>query len=263
MPMTLKELPKLLNGYKRDMKFTFGGYEELINLLHVNGYKITDYYNWKENDKCVILRHDVDIDLKQALKMAEFEVRNSVKSTYFVLLTSNFYNMHSQRSREILNEIQNMGHMVGLHFDEMAYPQDAGNACKVTKDVYMELKILSEILKRDITVFSYHRPTKAILDADIELQGAINSYGNLFFRQFKYLSDSRMFWREPVTDIICGKGAYAKLHILTHPFWYHEEEKSMEEILHEFLNRAKMERYDDLNDNFTGLENVVKRKEFG
>lgn len=239
------------------MKFTFGGYEQLITLLEVNGYKIADYYNWKEYDKCVILRHDVDNDLKKALKMAELEARHRVKSTYFVLLTSNFYNMHSQRNREIVNEIRDMGHTVGLHFDEMAYPQNAGNACKVAKDIQRELKVLSEILDTDVTVFSYHRPTKAILDADIKMQGVINSYGSLFFKQFKYLSDSRMLWREPVTDIIRGEGAYAQLHILTHPFWYHDEEKSMEKILYEFLSRAGMERYNDLNDNFTNLKDVI------
>ena len=244
------------------MNFTFGGYEELINLLAVNGYRIADYYNWKGNDRCVILRHDVDNDLKKALRMAELEARRNVKSTYFVLLTSNFYNMHSQRNREIVYEIQNRGHTIGLHFDEMAYPQDAGNASKVTEDICRELKTLSEILRTDVTVFSYHRPTKMILDAGIRIQGTINSYDNLFFKEFKYVSDSRMHWREPVSDIIRG-GVFARLHILTHPFWYHEEEKSMEELLHEFLNRAGMERYDDLNDNFTRLENVVKRKEFG
>lgn len=244
------------------MNFTFGRYEELTDLLIVNGYKITDYYNWQENDRCAILRHDIDYDIKKASKMAELEAQHNVKSTYFVLLTSNFYNMHSQRSREIVNEIRDMGHTIGLHFDEMAYPQDAGNTSKVTEDIYRELKIMSEILEMDVTVFSYHRPTKIILDAGIKIQGTINSYDNLFFKEFKYVSDSRMYWRESVLDTIRG-GVFARLHILTHPFWYHEEEKSMEEILHEFLNRAKMERYDDLNDNFTGLENVVKRKEFG
>lgn len=244
------------------MKFTFGGYEELINLLDVNGYKITDYYNWKENDKCVILRHDVDNDLKKALKMAEFEARHSVKSTYFVLLTSNFYNMHSQRNREIVNEIRDMGHIVGLHFDEMAYPQDAGNACMVAKDIQRELKILSDILDTDVTVFSYHRPTKAILDAEIKIQRTINSYNNLFFKQFKYLSDSRMYWRESISNIIEGGSTAPRIHILTHPFWYHEDERDMRETLGNFLRRACLDRYDDLNDNFTDLENVIKRKEF-
>lgn len=241
------------------MTFTTDGYVEMLNLLKEKGYQTTDYFSWEKYDKCVILRHDVDTDLQQALSMAETEHMHGITSTYFVLLTSNFYNIHSSRNRNIVKEIQGMGHTVGLHFDETAYPADAGYVDKIEPDIRKELGILSEVLETDITVFSYHRPTKAILDTDIKIQGAVNSYGNLFFRQFKYLSDSRMHWREPVLDII-QMGTYSHLHILTHPFWYHREEIGMKEILYDFLNRAGMERYEDLNDNFTDLGDILKWK---
>ena len=239
------------------MKFTYGGYEGLLDLLHGNGYRVSHYYNWKESEKCVILRHDVDFDLTKALEIAQLESQHSVKSTYFVLLTSNFYNLNSHKNKKIMNEIRGMGHTIGLHFDEMAYPEDIGNVSKVEKDICKELKALSEILETDVTVFSYHRPTKEILDAEISLQGVINSYGGLYFKRFKYLSDSRMFWREPVTDMIRDEGAYPLLHILTHPFWYHDEEKSIKEIVCEFISRAEMERYYDLNDNFTNVSDII------
>lgn len=239
------------------MTFAFRGYEKLLDLLSENGYKITDYHNWEKYDKCVILRHDVDTDMQKALEMAELEYRHGVTSTYFVLLTSNFYNLYSCRNRKIVNEIQHMGHTVGLHFDEMAYPEDVGNADKVTENIKKEIKVLAEILERNVTAFSYHRPTKAILDTDIKIEGAINSYGNLFFRQFKYLSDSRMHWREPVLDII-KKNEYPQLQILTHPFWYYDEEKEIKEILYDFINRADIERYNNLNDNFTSLRDIIE-----
>ena len=50
----------------------------------------------------------------------------------------------------------------------------------------------------------------------------INSYGQTFFHDFKYLSDSRRRWREPVEEII-RSGTYDRLHILTHAFWYHKQ----------------------------------------
>ncbi len=242
------------------MKFTFDSYQELLELLDENGYKTADYHNWNQYDRCVILRHDIDTDLQKALEMAELEYQYGVKSTYFVLLTSNFYNLYSKRNKKIINEIQDMGHAVGLHFDEMEYPEDMGNADKIAEDIVKELKVLTEILGINIKVFSYHRPTKTILDADIKIQGVMNSYGNLFFKQFKYLSDSRMCWREPVLDIIHG-GTYPQLQILTHPFWYHDEARSMKEVIYEFLSRANMERYDNLNDNFTNLRDVIDLEE--
>lgn len=238
------------------MIFTVHGYMHLLALLKENGYKTADYFNWEKYDKCAVLRHDVDLDLERAFSMAQTEYRLGVNSTYFVLLTSNFYNINSYKNRSIVKEIQDMGHTIGLHFDEMAYPEDAGDADKIVEDIEEEISILSEVVKTDISVFSYHRPTKAILDSDIRIQGTVNSYGDLFFKEFKYLSDSRMHWREPVLDFI-QKGIYRRMQILTHPFWYRDEERGMQKILCEFLNAAGMERYNNLNDNFTNLRDII------
>ncbi len=238
------------------MKFTYDGYTELIELIRKEDYLIADYNNWKQCEKCVILRHDVDTDLQKALELATLEYRMDIKSTYFVLITSNFYNPNSNRNRTIMKEIQNMGHTVGLHFDEMAYPDDIGRVEEITVHIQNELKMLSDILQMDVYIFSYHRPTRRILDADIRIQGAINSYSDIFFKQFKYLSDSRMYWREPALDIICGR-LYQRLHILTHPFWYQERKTDMKEIIENFIKAACIERYKDLDDNLTNLDGII------
>lgn len=242
------------------MTFTYDGYLELLNLLKENGYKIGNYNDWKEYKRCVILRHDVDTDLQQAFKMAGLEYKNEIKSTYFVLLTSNFYNLFSHKNREILKEIQSMGHAIGLHFDEMAYPGDSGNVEKIRLDIRKELNIMSEILDTEVTNFSYHRPSKAILDADICLQGTTNVYGTRFFKEFKYLSDSRMHWREPVEEIV-KSGKFPFMQILLHPFWYHEKEMNIREIIENFVSNACAERYQDLDENMTALSEIVKCEE--
>lgn len=242
------------------MIFTLDGYEHLLGLLNGNGYRIVDYFGWEKYDKCVILRHDVDMDLQRAFTLAQIEYKYKIKSTYFVLLTSNFYNIQSYRNRSILNQMQDMGHTIGLHFDEKVYPKAMGNVERVQQEIKKELNILSEILETEASVISYHRPTKEILNADIEIQGVVNSYANLFFRQFKYLSDSRMHWREPVLDII-REGKHTKLHILTHPFWYCDEKKSMREILYEFINIAGIERFNNLDENLTNLRDVIEEDE--
>lgn len=242
------------------MCFTYAECVQMLNLLKEKGYKITNYHNWNSCDRCVVFRHDVDFDMDQAFSMAQLEYEQGIESTYFVLLTSNFYNLFSKRNRDILNKIQDMGHTIGLHFDEMAYPEDAGNLDKIVPNIRKEISILSEAIQKDVTVFSYHRPTKTILDADIKIEGAVNSYGNLFFRQFKYLSDSRRCWREPVMDIIQGM-EYERLHILTHPFWYHDEDRCIKEALYYFIKKAHMERYDELNENFTKLDEIIGREE--
>ncbi len=240
------------------MNFTFQSYSTLLTLLNEEGYKIIDYSDGEKYEKCAILRHDVDFDVSQALLMAQAEYRQGIRSTFFVLVTSNLYNIHSFASRKAIKQIQDMGHTIGLHFDEVVYPEDIGKVDRIREKIKQELDILSEVLSTNIGVYSYHRPSKAILDFDIQIGGAINSYGELFFKKFKYLSDSRMHWREPVLDIIC-KRQYPRMQILTHPFWYHDKEKSMELILHDFIKKAGIQRYDDLSDNFTDLDGVIDR----
>lgn len=242
------------------MKFTYDGYIGLINLLKRNGYMICGYHDWMEQDRCVILRHDVDNDLQRALKMAEVEYEYGMRSTYFVLLTSNFYNLYSQKSRRTLNKIQDMGHTIGVHFDEKAYLEDLADVEKVKLNIRKELDIMSEILDREVAEFAYHRPSKWILDADICIEGAINAYGTKFFRRFKYLSDSRMYWREPVEKII-QSGEFPLFQILIHPFWYHEKEMDIREILESFIESAYADRYQNIDENMTELSKIVKHEE--
>ena len=81
-----------------------------------------------------------------------------------------------------------------------------------------------------------------------------------YFRSFKYLSDSRRRWREPVKDIILS-GRFKRLHILTHAFWYNNNEKDLKTSLSDFVNAGNMDRYSILDDNFTHLSDELLRDE--
>ena len=105
-----------------------------------------------------------------------------------------------------------------------------------------------------------HRPSKEILESNLKMTGIINSYGKTYFNEFKYLSDSRRRWREPVEEIVASE-QYDKLHILTHAFWYNETEKSLHDSLLDFIKLANMERYLTQKDNLTDLESVVAKEE--
>ena len=85
----------------------------------------------------------------------------------------------------------------------------------------------------------------------------MNSYGQTFFHDFKYLSDSRCRWREPVLDIISKEEAL-RLHILTHAIWYNEQEETIAETLSKFITAANHERYLTEKDNITDLESILE-----
>ncbi|MGO5115135.1 hypothetical protein ACTQ33_08910 [Candidatus Avoscillospira sp. LCP25S3_F1] len=240
------------------MNFTYEAYKAMISLLREQGYEISSYHNWENTESCVILRHDIDYCLEDSLKLARLEAEMSVSSTYFVLLTSDFYNILSPKSLHILQELQQMGHEIGLHFDEKAYAESGSD--ETIAHILQERDILSAALDTDIQCVSMHRPSKTTLEADLKIPGMVNSYGQTFFHEFKYLSDSRHRWREPVLDILKAK-SYDRLHILTHAFWYRETEETMRDTVKRFLQSATAERYDQMMDNITDLEKIIGRNE--
>jgi len=236
------------------MEFIYAAYGDMLDLLKKNKYNFSDYSNYKNYKKCVILRHDVDFNLEKALTLAKYENSNNVMSTYFVLLSTDFYNVFSKESTEILKNILILGHNIGLHFDEKKYEITDADCLRFY--VSKESNILKEVLNQEIETVSMHRPSKWILENDVKFDKITNSYSNYFFSEFKYLSDSRMFWREDVLEII-AKNSYDRLHILTHPFWYSEKVESLNYKLLQFINDSKAQRYNNINNNFKNLGEVL------
>lgn len=237
------------------MKFTYQAYRQLLALLRKQGYAFQNYHDYKDSSRCVILRHDIDNSLSQAVCLAELEAEEGVQSTYFVLLRTDFYNPASKSVQKALRRILSLNHEIGLHFDETFYSPDL-TLETITQYLILECKIMSELLGSEVSSVSMHRPSKATLDADIQIPGIINSYGKTFFHDFKYLSDSRRRWREPVEEII-RSGEYDRLHILTHAFWYHEEEEDISQTVGAFVRSANRERYRQMAENITDIDSIL------
>ena len=122
--------------------------------------------------------------------------------------------------------------------------------------IQKEAKVFSDILGTPITTVSMHRPSQKTLDANYEIPDMINSYGKTFFNDFKYLSDSRRRWREPVLDIV-NSGQYDKLHILTHAIWYNDVEEDIHDTIKQFVSAANKERYYQEKDNIKDIESIL------
>lgn len=251
------------------MHFTYDSYRHLICLLREHHYNLTDYYNYKEVQHPCILRHDIDQSPVRALQLAKVETEMDVCSTYFVLLTSDFYNVFSAKNRALLREMAAMGHTIGLHFDEVTYFDSATagpallpeeHAEKLIGLIKTEAEMLSNALDLKIDVVSMHRPSKFCLESDLKIPDIINSYGQEFFKEFKYLSDSRRHWREDALSYI-REETFVKLHILTHAFWYYETEMNLKDTLTSYLDEAREDRYEMLNRNFTNLDDALAGKE--
>lgn len=241
------------------MTFTYQGYRGLLALLREEGYAFRGYHDWQDAPRCVILRHDIDTSLPQAVKLAELEAEEGVRSTWFVLLRTDFYNVFSKSSLRALHRIQALGHEIGLHFDEASYVPALGPD-ELVQSVIKECGLLSALLETRVSSVSMHRPSETTLEAGYQIPGIVNSYGKTFFQDFKYLSDSRRRWREPVEDTVRA-GEYDRLHILTHAFWYREEEEDISRTVGDFIRAANRERYRQMADNITDLPSIVREGE--
>lgn len=243
------------------MKFTYSAYKDLVSILRKNNYSFASYHDYSNFDKCVIMRHDIDTSLDKAVSLAKLEQQLGIRSTYFILISSPFYNLISKAARDIVEDICSAGHEIGLHFDELNYTnryyRDIGG---VENAIFREIKLLEKILGKEIKSVSMHRPSKQTLQADYDLGYIKNSYGKEFFNGFKYVSDSRRRWSEDIRSVILS-GEYNKLHILTHAFCYNEVEEDFKTALYKFVKQGISYRYDILKDNITNFEDILEREE--
>ena len=105
-----------------------------------------------------------------------------------------------------------------------------------------------------------HRPSKFVLEGDIQFDGIINSYSQEYFKEWKYVSDARMNWREDL-DKIVESGQHEKIQIVTHAFWYGDQLESTKDKLMRFISEAKEERYCSVYNNFRNLDDFIRREE--
>lgn len=243
------------------MDFTYNSYKDLIKRLKNNNYDFVNYNNYEGHEKCVIMRHDVDYSVDKALQFAELENELGIKAVYFVLVSSPFYNIASKAVHEKLLKIISLGHVIGLHFDETNYSEEYYNKCGGFEAVINnEIVILKGLLDLDITCVSMHRPSKKTLEANYDLYPNKNSYGDEFFKKFKYVSDSRHRWRENITEII-DSNRYNKLHILTHAFWYNEYPEDIKTTILKFIMQSPHSRYEMIEQNIVGLSEIIEENE--
>src|SRR3989442_5762853 len=133
-------------------------YSELTKFLtHIKEkYHITTMGDW-DGSKSIIIRQDVDFDLKAAYDLSLIEKKIGVSSTFYVMTSSFTYNPMSRENRKIIKEINDMGFEIGLHFDPSIYGQLEEN--DLQQKVDHESKILSSITKTEVRSLSIHNPS--------------------------------------------------------------------------------------------------------
>ena len=230
--------------------FTLKHYEEICNIIAKSQYKTCFFNNCSADYRNIlILRHDIDQSLEQSIKIAAIENKYNIKSTFFLWLRSPFYNIFEKKYSDIVYQINNLGHQIGLHFDESVYKID--NEIDLNQYIEKEINLIKTYFSINIYAVSMHRPSKWILDNNIQLDNYINTYSKIYFKDFKYISDSRRQWKE---GCICKKintNNYSKLHVLIHPFWWVEKDISFDQIMSDFIKNKVNKLETDLENNIS------------
>ncbi len=173
----------------------------------------------------MILRHDIDNSIEQALRVARVDAEAGCSASFFLRVHARGYNLLSLPSLEIIREMEALGHEVQLHLE--------GGLCDVLGSnnedwARRQREVFEAAVGRPLGGFSLHEPARmgGIDFADrIREQWsetvAYHAYEDRFMMPtMKYLSDSSGRWRE---------GHFAewldrepRMQVLTHPFWWFE-----------------------------------------
>src|SRR5207247_1311156 len=101
-------------GGRMSCAFDLAHYREVLEAAKSGGYTFA-CFDADPRPGDLLLRHDVDLSLEAALRLAELEAAEDVQATYFLMTQSVFYNLASEPGEGALDQLRELGHRVGLH----------------------------------------------------------------------------------------------------------------------------------------------------
>ncbi len=254
---------KLHHKRKITKDFNVETYKKYLILAKRYNYKFISFSNFNKKNfkkkKLIILRHDVDIDLKLAEIFAKIEFDLNIKSTFFVMTNNNLYNLFSKNSKKIIYKILSYGHSIGLHHDVSYYKNYNLNVIK--KNINREIKFINEIFSYKIKYVSFHKPEKFILKKKIINKNFISVYNKEFIssKLVRYISDSGAFWKEKPLNEILKENNKTAIHLLIHPeLYFFSKKKILNERINKIVNYKGFLLHSLAEEEINSLENKIR-----
>jgi hypothetical protein len=199
--------------------FSLEHYRELLRAAQDGGYRWT-MFDQEPQPGDLVLRHDVDLSLDAALRMAELEAELGARATYFLMTQSVFYNLGSSEGRRALNRLRELDHGVGLH---AVWPN-------------------VELDDRFDAVVAWHNPNPDYMSEPVE--GAVNVMQPPHFEPEHYRSDSNQRWRHGCPHEQLRNAEFEWLQLLIHPeIWVYPGE-TMGETMNAMLDDERDRRHE-------------------
>ncbi len=245
----------MINSFK---DFTEENYRYLLRIAKQH-YQFITYTGIEKPGKKLLWRHDIDLSVQRAYRLAQIEKEEGVYSTYFIHLHNEFYNLFEFDITQKIKEIRDMGHEIALHFDPLYY----GNIKtleQLEKYLNLEKHFIEDVFNIKCKAFSFHNPDTFNYKAFTQTQiaGMINTYSNFLQDNYAYCSDSNGYWRfERLQDVLESQ-KYDNLQVLTHPGWWTPESMSPRDRITRCIEgraAAQHQRYDELMERM-GRQNI-------
>jgi hypothetical protein len=202
-------------------RFDLAHYRELLQAARDGGY-LWAFFDHQPAEGDVLLRHDVDLSLDAALRMAELEAEEGAAATYFLMTESVFYNLASTEGRTAVERLRELGHRLGLH---AVWPN-------------------ARLDGRFDPVVAWHNPDPEYMSAPVD--GAVNVMQPPWFSPETYRSDSNQRWRHGCPHEQLAAGAFPWLQLLTHPEIWAYPGGTMAETMRAMLDAERERRLQQL-----------------
>lgn len=123
------------------LDFTLKKYHEFIGVARQSEIKamaIADFIrSGQPRSSVLVLRHDVDRDIKSAVAMAELEAVSGIRSTYYFRTRSEVFD------KQAIKHVFELGHEVGYHYEVLVSTdgdrQKAGDLFRAELDMFRQI----------------------------------------------------------------------------------------------------------------------------
>lgn len=160
----------------------------------------------------VFVRHDIDFSLKLVLPLARIEAELGVEATYY-LLVDGPYSMKEPANRQALQELSDLGHEIGLHYDLSFYPADPeGQRSRLKREV----QLVESWLSSSVKTISMHEPHRNAGDP-FQQEEWVHPHDPRLQGGLMYVSDSCRAWRDESLSSLFEEDGPDRLLFLTHP----------------------------------------------
>jgi len=203
--------------------FNYESYRSLLELLRRRNMNVC-FEDFPLHDNSInyfILRHDVDYSPKAALRMAGLEADMGIRASYFILLSSPFYNLLSEEYCLFPCRLIELGHEVGLHYDLKVYI-GFGEA-RLFDILRAHIEMLTKLAGKRVRSIAMHNPSSSGEDPFRNLKEFINAYDDQYTKQIAYFSDSCGAWRDESIHVFEAGDIPSRLQLLIHPLFWDEE----------------------------------------